>query len=88
MDWKVFWMVYWSIFLAEIGDKTQLGVLSFSATNRSGVVVFTAAALGLVTATLIGVAAGRMLNQYVEPKFLQIGGGALFVAIGIWMIFK
>lgn len=88
MDWKLFWITFSTIFLAEIGDKTQLGVLSFSAAEKSPLVIFIAASLALAAATLIGVLAGSVLRQFIHPKALQIGGGIVFVLAGIWMIFK
>lgn len=88
MDWQIFWITFSAIFLAEIGDKTQLGVLSFSATAKSPVTIFVAASLALIAATFVGVLAGTLLAKYIQPKFLRFGGGVLFIAVGLWIIFK
>ncbi len=88
MDWKLFWITFGGIFLAELGDKTQLGIVSFSATGRSPMLVFMAASLALVLSTFIGVLAGSLLSSNIDPKTLRLAGGFLFIAIGFWTIFK
>lgn len=88
MDWNLFWVTFGAIFLAELGDKTQLGVLSFSATSKSPITVFIAASIALLAATFMGVLAGTLLAKFINPKALRISGGFLFIAIGLWMIIK
>jgi putative Ca2+/H+ antiporter (TMEM165/GDT1 family) len=88
MDWQIFWVTFGTIFLAELGDKTQLGVLSFSANAKSPLTVFFAASLALIAATGVGVLAGTFLERFLNPKLLRIGGGILFIAAGIWIILK
>lgn len=88
IDWHLFWLTFGSIFLAELGDKTQLGVLSFSANSNSLLTTFFAASLALISATLVGVLAGALLNKFLNPKVLKIGGGLLFMAVGLWILFK
>lgn len=87
MDWKSFWLVFGTVFIAELGDKTQLGVLNFSASGRSPALVFAAASLGLVASTLIGVFAGHWLGRYIPPRALKLAGAVLFIGIGVWMLF-
>lgn len=88
MDWQLFWITFGSIFLAELGDKTQLGVLSFSATSNSPLTIFLAASVALVLATFVGVLAGALLAKFINPKVLRFAGGLIFVFIGFWIIFK
>lgn len=88
MDWTLFWTTFIAIFLAELGDKTQLGVLSLTAASRSPLTIFAAASVALIAATFIGVLAGTLLAKFINPKALRIGGGLLFIAIGFWIIFK
>lgn len=88
VDWKLFWITFGTIFLAELGDKTQLGILSFSATSKSPLTIFLAASLALIAATFAGVLAGTLLAKFINPKFLRIIGGLLFVAIGFWILLK
>jgi putative Ca2+/H+ antiporter (TMEM165/GDT1 family) len=59
MDWKVFATVFGTVFLAELGDKTQLATMLFASKSTGGLwMVFSAAAAALVLTTAIGVAAG------------------------------
>ena len=89
MDIKLFATVFGTIFLAELGDKTQLATLLFaSKTSSSLFTVFLGASLALITTTAIGVAAGGVLSQYVDPKYLSYAAGAGFVLIGIWTILR
>lgn len=88
MNWQLFWITFGTIFLAELGDKTQLGVLSFSATSKSPLTIFLAASFALLAATFIGVLAGTLLAKFINPKLLQIGGGVLFILVGLWIIFS
>ena len=74
--------------MAELGDKTQLGVLSFTASSRSQLVIFAAASLALIAATSVGVLAGTILAKYINPRILQSFGGVLFIIIGIWILVK
>jgi putative Ca2+/H+ antiporter (TMEM165/GDT1 family) len=87
MDFKMLGTVFASVFIAELGDKTQLATLLFAADREvSRWTVFAGAALALVTASAIGVAAGAALAQYINPRYLHYLAGAGFVAIGIWML--
>lgn len=87
MDWKLFAATFVSIFIAEIGDKTQLATMAFSAESRRPWLVFAAASLALVTAVGAGVAVGGLLSRWVPEAWIRRGAAALFVAIGIWMFF-
>ena len=89
MDLKIFITVFITIFIAEIGDKTQLATLLFAADKQvSKLTVFTGASLALVIAAGIGVLAGGLISNYVSEKFLNYLAGSGFIAIGIWTIFK
>lgn len=87
MDIKSFILVFGTVFLAELGDKTQLATLLFAVDGKHGAAwVFLAAAAALVTSTAIGVAAGSLLASYVNARHLAIVAGAGFVAIGAWTL--
>jgi hypothetical protein len=84
MDVKLFLVTFLAVFLAELGDKTQLATMSFAAENRSSLlIVFAASALALVTTSGIGVLAGDALSRLVDPKYIRIGAGILFILIGL-----
>lgn len=89
MDLKIFFTILGTVLLAELGDKTQLATMLF-ATNRenSKILIFVAAALALVVATLIAVVAGHCIGKFIKPKYLSWIAGAGFIIIGIWTIFK
>jgi putative Ca2+/H+ antiporter (TMEM165/GDT1 family) len=79
--------VFVSVFLAELGDKTQLATLLFAANPAaSKPAVFTAAASALVLSTLIAVVVGDRLGQWVPAGTLKLLAGAGFVAIGLWLL--
>ena len=84
MDIKLFLITFGAIFLAELGDKTQLATMSFAAGNRHALlIVFAASSLALVTTSLIGVLAGGALSRLVDPKYIKVGAGILFILIGL-----
>ena len=81
--------VFAAVFIAELGDKTQLATMLFAADKAvSKWTVFTGASLALVLASAIGVLAGTFLSQYVSPKILNYVAGGGFVAIGVWTLVK
>lgn len=87
MDFKLFVTVMSVVFLAELGDKTQLATVLFAADREvSKWLVFAAASMGLILATAIGVLAGGLIAQYVNEKYLHMIAGIGFVAIGIWLL--
>ena len=84
---KTYAAVFLSVFLAELGDKTQLATLTISATpgiSRLG--VFLAAAGALVTSTLVAVLVGERLGAFIPAHYLTRAAGVLFVGIGLWML--
>ena len=89
MDPKLFLTVFGTIFLAEIGDKTQLATMLYAAdASHPRLTVFAASASALVAAAALGVLAGGFVSQHVEPRVLSWIAGAGFVAIGIWTILR
>lgn len=89
MDFKVLATVFMSVFVAELGDKTQLATLLFAADkDASKLTVFIGAALALVMTSAIGVLAGSAVSQYISPKALQYLAGIGFIAIGLWTLAK
>ncbi len=87
MDWKSFLLVFVSIFLAELGDKTQLAILSFSATQQSKLSVFVGAAFALILTSLIAVVIGALISHHItETKYVHRFAGVLFIVVGVLMI--
>ena len=84
---KSYFAVFASVFIAELGDKTQLATLLFAsdpAVNRVG--VFLAAAAALIASTLLAVLAGAALGNAVAPGVLKPVAGVAFIVIGTWML--
>jgi putative Ca2+/H+ antiporter (TMEM165/GDT1 family) len=74
-----------TVFLAELGDKTQLAALLLSAESGRPLIVFLGASLALVASSLVGVALGRWLARLVPPQQLERAAGVLMVALGLWL---
>jgi putative Ca2+/H+ antiporter (TMEM165/GDT1 family) len=89
MDWKIFVTVFGTVFLAELGDKTQLATLLFASKSAVSLwTVFVAASAALVLTSAIGVLAGAAVSQYVNAKYLSYAAGIGFVAIGAWTLYR
>ncbi len=87
MDLKVLLTVFSAVFVAELGDKTQLATMLFAADREvSKLAVFAGASLALILASGLGVLAGGIISQYVSEKALHYLAGAGFIAIGIWTL--
>ena len=85
--WRTFFTVLTTVFLAEIGDKTQLATMLFAAKGETSKwIVFVAASLALILAAALGVLVGGVVERFISPRTLKIVAGIGFVAIGIWTI--
>jgi len=83
MDWKLMVSSFVSIFVAEIGDKTQLAALSLSAGGKSKLAVFIGSALALCATSAIAVAAGAGVSRVISPLWLRRIAGGVFIALGV-----
>ena len=89
MEYKVFFTVFAAVFIAELGDKTQLATMLFAADKEvSKVTVFLGASLALIVASGIGVLAGSAISQYVSTRHLSYIAGIGFIGIGIWTLLR
>jgi putative Ca2+/H+ antiporter (TMEM165/GDT1 family) len=88
MKWQLFFTTFASIFLAELGDKTQLATLSLAAGERARWTVFLAAALALVASTAVAVVVGEGLARVVPPIYIKRAAGALFVILGAILLLR
>ena len=87
MDWRVFLTIFVSVFIAELGDKTQLATMLFASDKEvSKWTVFLASASALVVAAAIGVLAGSVVSQYISEKALSMIAGIGFILIGGWVL--
>ncbi len=88
MNWKVFAATFVTLFLAELGDKTQLAAISLTSETGRPLSVFLGSVTALALVTLIGVAFGSILLEFVPREVITKAAAALFVVIGILMWFK
>lgn len=89
MNWTVLGTVFTSVFIAELGDKTQLATMLFASDRQtSKLTVFVGASLALIVTSALGVAAGTFFSNYVSERVLQYVAGIGFIAIGIWTLIK
>lgn len=86
MDWKIFGTAFITLFLAELGDKTQLAIITMSSKTESKVAVFLGASIALVLVSLLGVLVGGVLSQYVPTEWLQRIVAVAFIMIGVLML--
>jgi len=88
MDWKLLATVFATTFLAEIGDKTQLAIVTFTCGNKSPLAVFLCGSAALILATLLGVIVGTGLSKVVPTRILHIVAASSFVVIGVLMLIR
>ena len=81
----VFLTTFTTVFLAELGDKTQLAALLLSAESGRPVLVFVGASLALISSSLVGVVLGRWLSRVLPPQQLERLAGILMIALGLWL---
>ena len=83
MDWKLLLSTFGAIFIAELGDKTQLATLSMSAAGTSRWTVFAGAALALCASSAIAVVAGELVSRIISPLALRRLAGGVFILLGL-----
>lgn len=89
MDIRLFLTVFSTIFIAELGDKTQIATLLYtSGSMNNKLTVFLGSACALVTASGIAVLVGSFFAQYINSKYLSWVAGLGFICVGIWTIIK
>ncbi len=89
MDLKVLATVFAAIFIAELGDKTQIATMLFASdSNTSKWTIFIGASLALIATTALGIVAGGVLAHYINPKVLTGIAGVGFIFIGIWTLYQ
>ena len=84
---KPYAAIFLSVFLAELGDKTQLATLFFASDrglSRWGVVA--AAGGALLVSTVLAVIAGTLVGTWVQPRHLRVAAALGFIAIGAWIL--
>jgi Ca2+/H+ antiporter, TMEM165/GDT1 family len=88
MDWKLFITVFGTMFLAELGDKTQLATISFACTTKCPLAVFLGGSLALTLSTLLAVLIGTGLQKFIPVKILHMIAAIAFIVIGVLLLIK
>lgn len=83
MDWKLIASTFGVIFLAELGDKTQLAALTLSASSKQPFAIFVGASLALVAVSAVGIALGAGLAEVVPLAVIRKLSAVAFIAVGV-----
>jgi len=87
VDLRLFATVFATIFVAELGDKTQLATLLYASdAAHSRLTVFAASAAALIVTSAIAVLAGSFVAEYVNPRVVRWVAGLGFIAVGLWVL--
>jgi putative Ca2+/H+ antiporter (TMEM165/GDT1 family) len=87
MDWRVLAATFGTIFLAEMGDKTQLAAMTMAAQTKRPWAVFAGASLALICVSALGVLVGGTLGQYLPLEWIKRAAAVAFICIGVLMLF-
>ena len=77
---------FFLVFIAELGDKTQLATMLLAAKSNSYIPVFIGSCLALIFSSFIGVFAGAYITKYIPPHFIQNCAGILFIVMGVMIL--
>ena len=86
MDWRLFLTTFGVIFLAEMGDKTQLAAMTMAAETKRPWAVLIAASLALTCVSAIGVAVGGLVGQYLPLEWIKRVSAIAFIVIGVLIL--
>jgi Ca2+/H+ antiporter, TMEM165/GDT1 family len=81
--WSCFASTFVTIFLAELGDKTQVATLLMSAQSHRPWIVFSGAALALISTSLVGVLVGQWLSNVLKPRTLELATGSILAIVSV-----
>jgi putative Ca2+/H+ antiporter (TMEM165/GDT1 family) len=90
MDWKILSTSFAAVFVAELGDKTQIATFGLASASQQGsrVSVFVGSSPALVATSLIAVVAGAAVGRVVPAIWLERIGGAIFLVLGVWTLWR
>lgn len=86
MDWKVMTATFSMLFFAELGDKTQLAMITMAGKTGNPLSVFLGGVVALALVSLIGVLFGEAITKVIPPNFLHNGAALLFITFGVLML--
>ncbi|MEF9952692.1 MAG: TMEM165/GDT1 family protein [Clostridium sp.] len=85
---KIMLSTFFLVFIAELGDKTQLTTMMLSAQSGSKMAVFIGSSLALICASIMGVLLGGILNKYIPTNLIQTASAIAFIAVGVLLLFN
>lgn len=85
---KLIFSTFITVFLAELGDKTQLATMILAANSKQKIYVFIGSSLALVCSSILAVVLGDIINKLIPPEYIQKGAAIAFIAIGILLLFN
>lgn len=88
MNWKLFFLSMGMLFLAELGDKTQLTVFSLVTRYKAPLPIFLGASLALVLVTFIGAYLGEIVARYIPARYLHLASSIFFIIVGAFMLWQ
>ncbi len=86
MDFKILLTTFGMVFLAEMGDKTQLATFCLSADCNPKLSVFIGSATALILSSLIAVLCGTWVNKILPTAYIKLGAGLFFIIVGLWTL--
>jgi len=84
---SIFFTTFTTIFIAELGDKTQIATLMLSAESGKPIIVFLGSSLALISSSIVGVVIGKWLSKKISPKKFALFTGALMMSISLFLAF-
>jgi len=88
MDWRIFLSTFGVIFLAEMGDKTQLAAMTMAAESKRPWQVFLGASVALVAVSAVGILVGNVIGNYISLMWIKRAAAFAFILIGILILFE
>lgn len=88
MDWKLLVTTFVTLFLAELGDKTQIVIIGFAGSGKSTWTVFWGATMALMMTSLLAVLVGAGLQKILPVKTIHLLSGFLFIIIGVLLVVR
>lgn len=88
MDWKVFFVTFASVFVAELADKTQLVGITMASESRKPVSVWFGSVCAYMLVTVLSVLIGLAIGKFIKPEVVRYLGASLFIIIGILIFLK
>ncbi len=86
MDWKIILATFGTIFVAELGDKTQIAAMTLAAKSKAPLAVFIGASLALACVSALGVLVGAALSHYLPLEWIKRAAAVAFIVIGVLIL--